>query len=502
METLSKTPAADVTREKELFPAPPPPSGVVSESLSLPSYKEYPAHRPFINTLVHHTRRARTHQPCRPSSPSKAFPETSSAAILSALRNLQEKIRRLELEKGHPELGLQTVGKDASHTHLQSENVTQRLLNNQADTEREMSEPSDCNQVLITHLATAESRCVKLERQLDHMRKMLRNAKADRTSLVRQQVSMDTAKLPDRQPGTVTEHAQLEKLERLEQEYLRITRTQNNAEMKIHELEIKLQEEEHQRKLIQDKADQLQTGLEANRILLQSVSPCLSTRRSKQRKSNSQKSSPQQSSYTQPHYRLSLRDVPFVAGTVSVGCSHSVRANVQSVLSLLKRHQPHLCNSRVLSNHTNGYETAGCRHSDSSCSSSSASGEELSELLQALQEELRLMSLEQDELMRQVEDSVSEQERRELQREQERLLLKMERKGEQISKLYKHKTQIKKLRKEAGSRPNSRNEASVTTTVSTRGRSAGAVKVRPGERSKKNLRLLRDMKALQTSLRT
>lgn len=43
--------------------------------------------------------------------------------------------------------------------------------------------------------------------------------------------------------------------------------------------------------------------------------------------------------------------------------------------------------------------------------------------------------------MRQVEASVSEQERKELQREQERLLLKMERKGEQISKLYKHKTQ-------------------------------------------------------------
>lgn len=49
---------------------------------------------------------------------------------------------------------------------------------------------------------------------------------------------------------------------------------------------------------------------------------------------------------------------------------------------------------------------------------------------------------EQDELMRQVEASVSEQERKDLQREQERLLLKMERKGEQISKLYKHKTQV------------------------------------------------------------
>lgn len=49
---------------------------------------------------------------------------------------------------------------------------------------------------------------------------------------------------------------------------------------------------------------------------------------------------------------------------------------------------------------------------------------------------------EQDELTRQLEACVSEWERKDLQREQERLLLKMERKGEQISKLYKHKTQV------------------------------------------------------------
>lgn len=48
-----------------------------------------------------------------------------------------------------------------------------------------------------------------------------------------------------------------EKLEKLEQEYRRLTRTQNNAEAKIRELEYKLQEEEHHRKLIQDKAAQV-----------------------------------------------------------------------------------------------------------------------------------------------------------------------------------------------------------------------------------------------------
>uniref|UniRef100_A0A3Q2X152 Centrosomal protein 57 n=1 Tax=Haplochromis burtoni TaxID=8153 RepID=A0A3Q2X152_HAPBU len=380
-----------------------------------PVDRYYPAHRPFINTLVHHRPQTHTHQSYVPSSPIKTFPETNSTVILSALRNLQEKIRRLEMEKGHAE------------------------------------------RMLINHLAAAESRCLKLERQLDHMRRMLRNARTERTNLLKQQVKCHSL-------------------------YVLIYSSYDGfvcLQMKILELEMKLQEEEYQRKLIQDKANQLQTGLDASRILLQSVSPCRSAKKPKEKKSNTKVKT-----FTcSPHYRLSLRDVPFVAGT-SVGCSHSVRANVQSVLSLLKRHQPHLCNSRVLSRNTNGSGTDGHRHSDSSSSSSSASGEELSELLQALQEELRLMSLEHDELMRQVEDCVFEQERKELRRVQERLLLKMERKGEQISKLYKHKSQV------------------VSTTVSTRGHSAAAVKARPGDRSKMNLRLLRDMKALQTSLRT
>lgn len=34
--------------------------------------------------------------------------------------------------------------------------------------------------VLITHLAAAESRCEKLEQQLDHMRRMLRSTRAEK----------------------------------------------------------------------------------------------------------------------------------------------------------------------------------------------------------------------------------------------------------------------------------------------------------------------------------
>ncbi|XP_028319871.1 centrosomal protein of 57 kDa [Gouania willdenowi] len=519
MERLSETLAADVTRKKDLYPPP------VSDSQSLPSsYKDYPAHRPLINTVMHPTTRTCSHPL---PSPRKAFPETSSAEILSALRNLQEKIRRLESEKSQAELSLCALRRDASHRYQQSNN---RVSSNHTEAERDTGSQSDCNQVLITHLAAAESRCVKLERQLDHMRRMLRSASMERAGPIKMQLFTEKEKS---QTDTVLEQIQLEKLERLEQEYLRLTRTQNITEMKICELEMKLQEEEIQRRLIQAKAKQLQTGLQTNRLLLQAVSPRLSLRRSKE-KTTTAKESPQHhqqqhhqqyhqqhnqqqhqqqyhqqqhqqyhqqlSSCTRPHYRLSLRDVPFVAG-MAVGDSHSVRANVQSVLSLLKQHQPHLCNSRVLSGSVSRSDRGGHSHTERSSSSSCTSEDELSELLQGLQEELRLMSLEQDVLMKQADDTDSDRERKALQREQEKLLLKMEMKGEQISILYKHKSKIKKLRKEVVPKPDRGKRTRAANTGSTRGRSTG-VKASPGEKSKRNLRLLRDMKALQSSLQT
>ncbi|XP_014018963.1 centrosomal protein of 57 kDa isoform X2 [Salmo salar] len=491
--------------------------GVMSDSLSLPSYKDYPAGRPFVNTsLPSYTLTTRnTHVPCR-TLPSKAFPESSSAAILSALMNLQEKIRKLELERGRTERSLHSLKKETSHTDLRSDthkptDTRERETSNQSEPnpgERRdhfclrvnrcspsLSLSPSVPSVLVTQLAAAEARCKLLDRQLEYMRKMVRNAEADRTTLLKRQVSLEMTRSAAPAPDS-THQAQLEKLELLEQEYQRLTRTQNHAERKIRELELKLLEEEHQRKLVQNQANQLQTGLEANRILIRSVSlsPRLPKARSttREKKHFSKKPALQQASHTQPHYRLSLGDVPFVAGK-SVGCSHSVRANVQSVLSLLKQHQPQLCNARVLS-HTPLAQQANGSHSDSG--SSSSCGEELSDLLLALQDELGHMSLEQQELVRQAEACVCEQERRGVEREQKALLRRMERKGEQISKLRRHQAQVKRFTRDARGQKQG-GEVKVTT----RSRSAGAVKVGPGDRSRESLTLLRDMRCLQTSLR-
>lgn len=70
--------------------------------------------------------------------------------------------------------------------------------------------------------------------------------------------------------------------------------------------------------------------------------------------------------------------------------------------------------------------------------------------------------------------------------------------------------QLERLRRECKSRKTSAkqikdsrfpvSEVKVTTTVSTKGKNAGPIKVKPGEKSRKNLQLLRDMQTIQTSL--
>ncbi|KTG04506.1 hypothetical protein cypCar_00048365, partial [Cyprinus carpio] len=208
---------------------------------------------------------------------------------------------------------------------------------------------------LLSQLTAAEAQCSRLERHLEHMRKTVRDTESDRTAVLRRQVSLERLGSADRTDVQL----KLQKLDQLEQEYHRLTETQGATERKIRQLERKLQEEEHQRKLVQDKAAQLQTGLEANRLLIQSVSP-------------------------RPHKSSRIKQKKL--STESTGSSHSVRANVQHVLHLMTQHHPQLCNERVLGH------APSTNHSTSSSPSSSC-GEELSELLLTLQDEFGHMSL-------------------------------------------------------------------------------------------------------------
>ncbi|XP_010727417.1 centrosomal protein of 57 kDa isoform X1 [Meleagris gallopavo] len=472
-----------------------PKSASATDRLSAASYLDYPKHKPFINSDLLRS----------PQKPVVPYPESNSRAIFSALRNLQEKIRRLELERLQAEENVKHLSREtADYKKVLSEQMQHR--------ERDRTEVSKKNQELASQLAAAESRYSLLEKQLDYMRKMIQHAEREKTQLLEKQDSLERERLDQ-------SHVQLklEKLDMLEKEYSRLTTMQSIAEKKMKELELKLQEEEHARKLVQEKAAELQTGLETNRLLIQAASPLLSPKARKPRKKTKQpekKCSLTSHLTTQPHYRLCLGDVPFVAGK-STSPSHSVGANVQHVLHLMKHHTKALCNSRVVNDTPLAKSISAGRPASRSRKpplpkNYSSSQEELSEVLLTLQDEFGQMSFDHQQLSKLVQEAPTIAVREDLERELEALVGKMEAKADQISKVRRHWLQLERLKRECKSKKASAkhkkdskfpvSEVKVTTTVTTKGKDAGPIKVKPGEKSRKNLQLLRDMQTIQTSL--
>ncbi|XP_021392223.3 centrosomal protein of 57 kDa [Lonchura striata] len=465
-----------------------------TDGLSSASFIDYPKHKPFINSDLQRS-------PWKPVIP---YPESHSRAIFSALKNLQEKIRQLELERFEAE-------ENVKHLSRETANFKKILSEQMQDKERDKTEVSKKNQELTSQLAAAESRCRLLEKQLDYMRKMIQHAENEKSHLLEKQNFLERNRLIDQS------HVQskLEKLDILEKEYSRLTTMQSTAERKMKELEQKLHEEEHARKLVQEKAAELQTGLETNRLLIQAASPLLSPKARQPRKKAKQpeKKCSVRHSTLQPHYRLCLGDVPFVAGK-STSPSHSVSANVQHVLHLMKHHSKALCNRHVVNDCPAKPTSAGHPASKSRQTyvpmDSSSSQEELSEVLLTLQDELGQMSFDHQQLSKLILEAPSDTVREDLERELETLVERMEAKADQISKVQKHRLQLERLKREYKSRRTSAkqikdsrfpvSEVKVTTTITTKGKNAGPIKVKPGEKSRKNLQLLRDMQTIKTSL--
>ncbi|NWR63821.1 CEP57 protein, partial [Bucorvus abyssinicus] len=470
-------------------------SASATDGLSAISFMEYPKYKPFINSDLLRS----------PQKPVVPYPESNSKAIFSALKNLQEKIHRLELERLQAEENVKHLSKEtADYKKVLSEQMQHK--------EHDKSEVSKKNQELASQLAAAESRCSLLEKQLDYMRKMIQHAENEKSHLLEKQGSLERNQLLDQSRV----QSKLEKLDMLEKEYSRLTTMQSIAEKKMKELEQKLQEEEHARKLVQEKAAELQTGLETNRLLIQAASPLLSPKARKPRKTKQpeKKCSLTSRLSAQPHYRLCLDDVPFVAGK-STSPSHSVGANVQHVLHLMKQHTKALCNSHVVNDTplakpiSTSHPTSKSRKS-SQPKESSSSQEELSEVLLTLQDEFGQMSFDHQQLSKLVQEAPTIAVREDLERELEALVGKMEAKADQISKVQRHRLQLERLKRECKSKKTSAkqtkdsrfpvSEVKVTTTVTTKGKNAGPIKVKPGEKSRKNLQLLRDMQTIQTSL--
>ncbi|GAB1295062.1 Centrosomal protein CEP57L1 [Apodemus speciosus] len=199
-----------------------------------------------------------------PGNSPKMFTSPNNQALVSALKTLQEKIRRLELERTQAEDNLNLLSREAAqYKKALEEETNERNLAH----EELIKQKKD----ISIQLSSAQSRCVLLEKQLEYTKRMVLNVEREKTMILEQQVS-EAQLQREKEQDQMKLHAKLEKLHVLEKECLRLTATQQTAEDKIKYLEDKLKEEEHQRRLFQDKACELQTGFEISKILMSTVS--------------------------------------------------------------------------------------------------------------------------------------------------------------------------------------------------------------------------------------
>lgn len=432
---------------------------------SVSSYQTYPEQQPFIHDNFR--------RPVNKSS--KALPESNRQAVMSALKSLQSKINQLELERGQAEANLRSLAvetnryhdilhQDTSNVTMLSQGMDKSGLNtsglfNQSASGLNTSARSQGNphagqnmqfNEVDGQLDDAENRCQLLERQLDYMRQLLHQSENNKADTVKRCLTEGQQRADSE---TRSLKMQIDKLNVLERDYLRLGATQTMAENKIRELEQKLLEERHHRKMVQDRAAQLESQTESGRILQKS----LDKNNNKNRRPVKKKTKKVLKKGNKPvnpnhHYHLNLNELPFVAGK-STADSHSVPANVQKVISMMKSHSTVLCSPPGTRRSTAFHGTS----SSSGVSSGGASSAEMTDLLMQLQDEFGRMSIEHQELSRQIQESHTQPLQDDLERELDNLVMRMEVKGDQISKVRRHQTLSfkKKKKRPVSARPQS-----------------------------------------------
>ncbi|OXB70160.1 UNVERIFIED_CONTAM: hypothetical protein H355_015730 [Colinus virginianus] len=322
-------------------------------------------------------------------------PSTHYNQVMTALRTLQEKIHRLELQRSQAEENLSSLSvaaaqykKALEHESLKNDTAHHELMQQRKD--------------ISVQLNAAQSRCSLLEKQLDYMRKMFESAELENKMILEQQVKpfniltncqlhsglcFQTHLQKEKNQNQMELHAKLEKLEVLEKQCLKLTASQRIAEDKIKHLEEKLCKEEHQYKLMQDKVAQRE--FEINRILMSLNSSESEPKKRSRKKKSPKKKNPIMKETHLPHCHVKAGVLPFVAGK-SVSSSHSLSANVQSVLHVMKHRNPRISSQRQIQN-TSGI--SGQTTLSKLVSSTYTVTRRLSDLLLGIQDELSQMSL-------------------------------------------------------------------------------------------------------------
>ncbi|XP_009892172.1 PREDICTED: centrosomal protein CEP57L1 [Charadrius vociferus] len=404
----------------------------------------------------------------RPSVP-------NNQAVVAALKTLQEKIRRLELEKSQAEDNLCSLSiaaaqckKALEHESYKRDTAHQELMQQRKD--------------VSVQLNAAQSRCSLLEKQLDYMRKMVSSAELEKKMVLEQQAQLQK----EENQNQLELHAKLEKLEMLEKECLKLTATQRTAEDKIKCLEEKLCKEEHQRKLIQEKTAQLQMGLEINRILMSLVTSQKEPEKENRKKKKTRKRNPTMKKTHLSQLHVKAGELPFVAG----------------------KHRNPRISPRSQGGATSGISGhSALSKSVSSCSTSPTANSSLSDLLLAIQDELGQMSFKHQEVLKQIQETQDSKVREDLKRELDCLVKQMEIKGEQISKLKKHQATVQKLKRKTQKLKQEAAHVKLKCGDQKEAKEI-AVTVRksmskscPGQKSRSSLQLLKSVQKLQSTLK-
>ncbi|XP_055955009.1 centrosomal protein of 57 kDa isoform X2 [Patella vulgata] len=395
--TKHSSPDSDVDEPEEMF---------------IP-FQTYPKTRPFINSDY-------TQSPTKPIIP---FPESSRDGIYSAMKNLQEKVRRLELERTAAEDNLKTL---ATETTQYSSSILQRTQQSE-----KLANDIVAKQTLEleSQLTAAESRCGMLEKQLDHMRQMVHHSTQEQLNSARRRLELE--KQTDSNASSQF-RSQLNKISDLEREHLKLTATQSISELQARppssyitqnysgsdDIPIKLPNKT-KKKMVKKKKKKTVTASEKGN--LHPTKKC--------------------SKHNDPtsHYRLNLAEIPFVAGK-STGPSHSVGANVQKVISMMKSHNLALCSAMY-----NGHSQRS--PSMSSSSSTNSLDNDMSEILQQLQDEFGQLSIEHEELVNHIDEASDLRVKQDLRRELDRIIRRLETKSQQISKVRSHQQKLAELKK-------------------------------------------------------
>ncbi|XP_054578610.1 centrosomal protein CEP57L1 isoform X2 [Eptesicus fuscus] len=364
-----------------------------------------PPERMFAPSFTQNDELSRNHRSVNfeVTSP-KMLHSPNSQALILALKTLQEKIHRLELERTQAEDNLNILSREAAQYKkaLEDETNERNLVHQEL-----IKQKKD----ISIQLSSAQARCTLLEKQLEYTKRMVLNVEREKNMILEQQTQLQREKEQDQ----MKLQAKLDKLDLLEKECFKLTTTQKTAEDKIKHLEEKLKEEEHQRKLFQDKASE--------------KTKCL-------------KRGPPQQMYSK------FGSMPMVAEKPARSC-HSVNASVQNLLQMVQHYGPQILQKPEVAEPRCLYKptrtASQCKVVPPDSEKSVSICDNLSELLMAMQEELDQMGVEHQELLNQMKETESHAVCEDIECELEHLVKKMEIKREQISKLMKHQDSVRKL---------------------------------------------------------